>query len=167
MMATADLNAARLRELFNYDENTGSLTWAVKRGPAQPGDAAGIVSNRGHIKVKVHGKSYQAHRIIWAMVTGEWPPMDVDHRDCNKTNNRWANLRLASASMNAQNICRPRKSNTSGFLGVYTLKAKPGWFFASIKLGGASVQLGAWTRPEPAHKAYIEAKRQMHIGCTI
>ena len=166
-MATTNLTVARLRELFNYDKKTGALTWAINRGTAKAGQSAGMVGNRGHIKVKAHGKFYQGHRIIWALVTGAWPTEDIDHRDCDRANNRWDNLREATKAVNAQNQRVPRKDNTSGFLGVYVLRAKPGWFFARIRVAGKLISLGAWGDGESAHAAYVQAKRRLHTGCTL
>lgn len=166
-MAEADVTPARLRELFSYCPETGALTWAIKRGRANPGDPAGIVSNRGHIKVKVHGHCFQGHRIIWAIVTGAWPAEQIDHRDGNKTNNRWANLREATPAMNAQNLRVAKRKNKTGFLGVHVSKHDPGCFVAQIKLSGKRYNLGTFKSAEAAHAAYVAAKRVMHIGCTI
>lgn len=166
-MAAADLTPARLRELFSYDPESGLLTWAVNRGPAKVGDTAGIVGNRGHIKVKVHGKCYQGHRIIWAIVTGEWPAGEVDHIDACKTNNRWTNLRLGDDTITAQNIRRARKNSKTGVLGVLHSTKRPGQFDALIKLRGKNRLLGTWPTADEAYSAYVAAKREMHVGCTL
>jgi hypothetical protein len=55
-----------------------------------------------------------ASRVIWRLVTGEWPPADrfVDHRSRNVMDNSFANLRLCTPSENGQNTDR-------GFSRVY------------------------------------------------
>ena len=84
----------RVKELLTYDAETGEFTWNVSRGPKPAGSPAG---QRwvDYVRIKIDGKSYQAHRVAWLLLTGTDPgDMVVDHIDCDKQNNRAANLRL-------------------------------------------------------------------------
>ena len=94
-------------------------------------------------------------------MTGEWPVIDVDHKDTVKSNNRWSNLRLATTSENGQNQQSPPSHNTTGFLGV-TLYKPTGRYAAFIKVNRKSRYLGYYTTPEEAHAAYVAAKRELH-----
>ena len=103
------LTAETANSLLAYDPHTGALTWKVsRRHDVKPGDLAGRgkPNSAGYLRVGIHRRSYLQHRVIWLMVTGEWPAEEIDHRDGNRTNNRWRNLRSASPEQNSAN--RPR-----------------------------------------------------------
>jgi hypothetical protein len=104
-----------LHNLFDYNPETGNLVWKVFGARRRkPGDIAGCIahSEKGRITVGIRGKLHRAHRIIWAMQTGEWPTNQIDHINENPSDNRWCNLRLATKSENMRNITL-HKSNTS------------------------------------------------------
>ncbi|WP_424031702.1 HNH endonuclease [Methylocella sp.] len=50
--------------------------------------------------VKIDGRPYTVHRVVWLWKTGEWPFPEVDHEDRNGTNNRWTNLHEATSTQN-------------------------------------------------------------------
>lgn len=165
-MANADLTAQRLRELLHYNSETGQFTRSIARRGRNggAGSVAGCKTARGYIRISISGKIYMAHRLAWLYVLGVWPAGDIDHIDGDKTNNRFANLRDVSTSVNMQNQRKAQPRNASGFLGV-TIHG--GRFEASIKLNGKNIYLGSYATPQMAHDAYIAAKRVIHEGCTI
>ena len=70
------------KELFDYDPDTGMLTWKVRpsvRSSARIGDVAWTLNNNGYRRVMFRGKSYLAHRIVWLLTHGNWPEKDIDH----------------------------------------------------------------------------------------
>lgn len=81
------------------------------------GSIAGSFTTSGHRRVSIKGVSVYAHRIVWALIYGEWPETDIDHIDGNPANNRITNLRLATISQNSANRPAPR-NNKTGFKGV-------------------------------------------------
>src|SRR5262245_1425893 len=97
-------SARRVRSLLKYDPDTGLLTWRVNRGRARRGSAAGYL-NKTHRRrlVRLCGRLYYASRLAWVIKTGLWPAGFVDHHDCDSTNDRWTNLRLATRAQNAWN----------------------------------------------------------------
>jgi hypothetical protein len=91
---------------------------------------------------------------------GEWPDKHVDHINGVKTDNRIANLRLATAS---QNQCNRgvQKRTKSGFKGVYPVAGSSTWF-VKIMLRGESRYLGTFPTPQLAADAYAAAAAEWH-----
>src|SRR5215211_8204686 len=153
---------ARLRELLHYDPETGLFTWRVTRtGTARAGSLAGWRMSDGYIRISLGERSYLAHRLAWLYVTGEWPPGYLDHRDTDKDNNRWCNLRPATRSQNGANARRP-SHNTSGFKGVTRHRGDRKWA-AQIRVHGQIIHLGRFVDLEDARAAYVSAA-QHHFG---
>ncbi len=164
-MAKADLTAARLRELLHYEPETDTWTRLVNSpGRRRAPNFVGFFDPKGYRSIYVAGHTYLAHRLVWLWCTGEWPTDMIDHIDGNPGNNHISNLRVATRAMNLQNQKRPRKDNTSGYLGVHL---KKGRFVARIGVHGKRIQLGSFTTAEQAYAAYLEGKRRLHEGCTI
>lgn len=166
MMATADLTAARLRELLSYNPETGELRRLVPAGGQRIGDVAGSVTRRGYRLVNISGHRVMAHRLAWLYMTGEHPMGVIDHKDGDSLNNRFDNLRDVTQAVNLQNQRKARSVSTSGVLGVYLDKRRGVWV-SDIGFDGKRIRLGAFKTIEDAQAAYLNAKRQYHIGCTI
>lgn len=152
-----------LHALFEYNPESGQLIWKVAAARRRkPGDVAGCVAHceKGRITVGIAGKQYRAHRIIWAMQTGEWPSDQIDHINENPSDNRWCNLRLASKAENMRNITI-HKSNTSGHKGV-GLHGPTGKWRAYIKADSKNYYLGLFHTKEDAVKARIAAAEKLH-----
>ena len=155
------LTAERVRELLNYAPETGVFTWRVNRGgTANSGSVAGHIDQDGYGRICVDGPHYVASRLAWLYMTGNEPPNTVDHRDLNKVNNRWSNLRAATVLQNMRNRSKYR-NNTSGFKGV--CRHKPGGKFkAQISVNGRRVHLGCFDTAEAAYAVYCEAAKKLH-----
>jgi hypothetical protein len=100
------LTAARLREVLNYNPDTGEFRWIERKGGRRA--KVGTVQRRkdgtvAYIRIRVDYLPYKAHRLAWFYMTGEWPSMDLDHIDRNPAYNRWLNLREATATVNNGN----------------------------------------------------------------
>ena len=94
----------RLRELLFYDEDTGDFTWKEDRNPkAQEGDVAGCLKMSGYVEIKIEGTLYYAHRLAFLYVDGSFPIKQTDHKNGEKSDNRWCNLRRVDARGNATN----------------------------------------------------------------
>lgn len=139
-LATKPLpSASHLREILAYDQDTGELRWrSGKAGWTKAGRMAGYVDHRGYINVCIGGLTYRAHRLIWAIVTGNDPGhLHIDHINRNTGDNRFSNLRIVPQSLNLQNTSI-RKDNSSGFVGVGYSKKDKKWL-ARLKVGGKFV----------------------------
>lgn len=155
-------SAARLRELFNYDPESGVLTRRVTASSnAEAGSIAGT-NKKGRLVVRADKKEYLASRLIWKMQTGRDPNGVVDHRDGNTLNDRWNNLRDITLRGNMENKAKS-KNNTSGHTGVHFDKRrshKP--WKAQIGHGSKLVYLGSYRTDEEAAAAYAAAKGVLH-----
>lgn len=154
------MTPALVRELFDYDPESGlfSRRKSIKRWAA--GSCAGSMRKDGYMAIKVNEKSYPAHRLAWLWMTGELPDGEIDHIDLNKSNNRWTNLRLASKSNNCAN-CRPRR-RLGKLKGAYYRSSMNKWH-AQIRAKGTIYHLGFYESEELAHAAYMAAAK-VHFG---
>jgi hypothetical protein len=163
-----------LRACFNYDPDTGILTWRARpkghfassknnshatintRKSGKPaGTRRGVT---GYVIVTMSNKMFYSHRVIWKLVTGEDPEGEIDHRNRDKGDNRWLNLRQATHAQNTHN--RPRMGdNTTGYKGVYLDKRRgrcKKWG-AVIEVTGRRRFLGLYNTPDAAAAAYSKA----------
>ncbi len=152
---------ADFKRVLDYNQITGLFTWRVRLGGgAVAGSTAGYKDADGYIFIRAFGKLYRAHRLAWLFLKGAWPTGDIDHHDCNPSNNAELNLREASHS---NNLCNRGKqsNNTSGFKGV-TFDKQTGRFKAQIGIGNINVSLGRHATKELAFAAYTAAAKELH-----
>lgn len=157
------LTAARVRELLEYDPDTGVLTWRRHRNKAKVGRPAGWLSAgnawSGH-RVKIDGREYYAHRLIWLYVHGVWPVAEIDHINRNPTDNRLCNLRAADRCENGANRGR-QVNNQSGVTGV-SWDARRGKWTAYLYSQRRRNYLGAYKDFAEAVSARMAAEN--HVG---
>ena len=159
------LTAEMVRRALDYDPETGLLSWR-HRDDVLPrvnkrlaGKPAGCRDGQyGYLSVRLHDCPYQAHRLIWLHVTGEWPAEVLDHIDGIPSNNAWSNLRPATRAENNRN----RRTIREGTLKGAVQDARTGRWKAMITLGRKNHYLGTFKNQEDAHAAYIEAAQRLH-----
>ena len=155
----------RLREVLSYEPETGELRWKVATSSAvKVGAIAGTPRKSGHRQLRLDTKIYLCHRVVWAMVHGEWPDGEIDHINGITGDNRIANLRVVDRRTNAENKRRAQSNSLTGCLGV---SPRSNGYAASIRTRGRFIWLGRYDTAEEASMAYIAAKRQIHAGCTL
>lgn len=152
------LDIYQLSELLIVDTASPSgLKWIKKPSrfsPVQVGSSAGSIGSEGYYRIKIKGKTYLNHRIVWALTNNADPgAWQIDHIDGNRVNNNPANLRLATCRTNSQN-----KLNRSRHgIGV---KKHYGSYQAKIRVNGIAITLGTFSTAEEASMAYQEAARK-------
>ncbi len=145
----AELTAEKLRELLHYDPETGVFTRKVTTSSvAMKGEVAGNLASTGYLQLMVARTMYNAHRLAWLYVYGEWPKGQIDHIDRDRVNNRISNLRDATPKQNQQNRSKDH-NNTSGHVGVRRHKNRPNWY-VQIRHNYELIHLGTFEKLEDA-----------------
>jgi hypothetical protein len=163
-----------LRKLLRYEPDTGKLFWLQRGREFFKSDhdfkgwnkrfsnkqAFTADNGQGYRVGSVLGKMYFSHRVIWAMQTGQWPKIEIDHLDQNKSNNVFSNLRLASRSENMANT-KSRKRSNSKYLGVCWDKTHKKWK-VRIRKDGIEKSLGSFYCEDEAARAYDAEAIRLH-----
>lgn len=171
----------QLRDLFDYDPDTGTLTWrtrdtryaknqayADRWNTRFAGQRAETDDYKGYYQTAVCGKLYRTHRICYALAysidLADVPP-EVDHEDGDGQHNAKTNLRASSRSTNAKNG-RIRTRNTSGLKGVSWDKSSSSWR-AHIMVNRRQYDKRGFASAELAHVWYLAKARELHeeFGC--
>jgi len=154
-----------IKSLFDYKD--GKLYWKSNRcnNKIKAGQRAGTLHSKGYWHIKINGKYFLEHRLIWSMFKGECIPsvdliQNLDHIDRDKLNNRIENLRVANKSENGYNTLK-KSNNTSGYKGVCWHKVKRKWM-AQGRVEGKKVYLGYYENIEDASKAYENFCKKEH-----
>ena len=98
-----------LRELFDYNPDTGYLTHKHTDRRRKKGERVGHVSmngtkNRHQRNTKIKGERYYVSRIIYTWMTGIDPAdLEIDHINRDSLDDRWENLRAISHRENLEN----------------------------------------------------------------
>jgi hypothetical protein len=160
MRSFRQIDLSRLRELLEYDPETGIFTRRVNAGSrGKAGDRAGTLdAGSGYRIIRIDGVNHAEHRLAWLYVYGELP-IEVDHKDLDRSNNRIGNLRLCTRPQNCANTFA-RSSSKIGIKGV-SLHRKSGLYAARITVDGKPTSLGYHRTPELAGAAYAEAAKRI------
>lgn len=148
-----DLTKESLEKIFRYDPHTGNLYYLNKSYSGDKDKIAGY-KHDGYLAVSIGRKEYLVHRIIWLMQTGKWP-IEVDHIDHNRSNNKWENLREVRPQEQQRNM-KKRRNNTSGVQGIRILPS--GKFCAYIMVNRVQISLGSYISLDDAIKARKDAE---------
>jgi hypothetical protein len=152
------------RRRLAYDPDTGRLTWKACHDSTRIGTEAKSLDVAGYVQVNVAGTMLKGHRLAWFLHYGEWPDGHIDHINGIRNDNRIANLRVVTNAINCQNKRKALPKSKTGVLGVVKVGQR---FQANIHHNRKKHYLGTYDTPEQAHAVYVEAKRQLHAGCTL
>lgn len=158
------LTADEVRRRFDYDADTGVVVRRVNTGPTgRAGAIVGSPDPNGYLRTQLNGHVHLLHRIIWLHYYGAWPSEWIDHINRNPADNRIANLRQATRSLNNQNRVNSYRRSKTGLLGV-SRRPDCNRFTAYICVNGKNKYLGNFKTAELAHAAYRAAKEKHHPG---
>ena len=143
---------------LTYDTATGEFS---KGGKILGGTAS------KYKVIRWRGKLYKAHQIAWYFMTGTWSVYQIDHKNRNKHDNKFENLRELTNSQNCQNQIGSRVNNLkTGLQGVKVHKRKGGTvaYRAAIQVSGKDIHLGLFETAEEAHQVYMDKKLEILNG---
>lgn len=140
------LTQEELKTIISYDEKTGEFK--------KISSTTTIRLNKRYLQISIKGKYRPLHRLAWFYKYGE-VPIEIDHKDHNRMNNKIENLRNVDRSANLKNKSK-QKNNTSGFCGVY--KSGNKWR-ARISIDGNIFNIGSYDTKEKA----IEARKKEEV----
>jgi hypothetical protein len=143
---------------FYYRPDTGKL---YRRGTdIEAGCIQKCHSGLLYRRVKLNGKKYLAHRIIWVIIHGSLAEdIQVDHEDGDGLNNRPRNLRKVSNAVQHKNR-RRRNDNSSGCTGVSWREKTKRWL-VKITVDGNQKHIGCFESFDDAVKARKQAEIQL------
>lgn len=152
----------RLRDLFRYVD--GHLVNRVARGrtPADWSTSEIELDFWGYIRVGIGGARFKLHRLIW-----QWHnktplgQLEIDHKDGNRVNCKYENLRLATRVQNSVNSTK-RKGCSSKYIGVHYCKRTRRWQATIKPHDGLRSYLGRYATEEQAYAARVAAEKKYH-----
>ena len=162
ILAKTILNEQRLKELLNYNPDTGIFTWKIKYcRKVTIGSIAGhkVIGRKDYTQIRIDSVLYSAHRLAWFYIYSEWPDYEIDHVNRNKSDNRIVNLRLSCPGPQQFNT-GIFSHNSSGFKGVSWHKATKTWR-AYIQIKGKFIGLGYFKNIDDAVTAR-KNKEELH-----
>jgi hypothetical protein len=162
------LTVRRVRELLDCDPKTGTLTWRFRPDGLRQwntryaGKRAGCLrKSDGYETVRIDGKSYLSHRVIFFHQKGYWPPITLDHANGKRagSGNALGNLRPATFEQNNANL--PRRSK-KGFPRGCWQDPKTGRWQVHIQANNKRICVGWFDEREVAARAYLDAAELLH-----
>lgn len=144
-------------DCFGFDAK-GNL---IKKKPVSKFDSGpiGRASERlrkdGYKDVKILGKRFLSHRVIWLLYTGKWPVEEIDHINFDRSDNRVENLRQSTLKQNRYRTSATG-SGKSKSLGVKVDSC--GFYVAKI----GDKYLGYFRIEKDAALAYNKAALEMY-----
>jgi hypothetical protein len=147
---------------LRYEPSTGLFTWRAHPQRSRVGQLAGTTNKQGYVIITINKKLYKAHRLAFLFMTGEFPNsnLQVDHIDGVCDNNRWCNLRIATAAQNQHNS-KIAINNSTGVKGV-SFNKRTNKYAVDVRLNKQHNYLGEYATLDEASKVAKSARLQLH-----
>jgi len=144
-------------KLVKYDSQSGKFYSLTSNSNVKVGEEPkGSVDSKGYVRIGVCGKLYRAHRLAF-LCMGVELPVQVDHKDMDKTNNSWDNLRPSTNQTNQWNT-KKRVTNTSGHKNVFWRPERNHWQVRIATKDNPRKYIGSYKDFEEAVKAATAAR---------
>lgn len=146
---------SRLKELLDYDPETGKLFWRTKAecpdvfSKVAGKEAFTAKTEKGYLRGMIKGEQFRAHRIIYKWVHDE-EPEEIDHINGVRDDNRIENLRPCTRRENLLNSITSKRSKNRHSPNVLVTNSG---FRAIISHNGQNRNLGTYNTPEEASAA--------------
>lgn len=151
------LTAHIVRSLLLYEPESGVFTWRKRAGKYAAGTVAGYLLRDGYrmIRITVGGKQHHcfAARLAWLYIHGRMPDREIDHVNCDRSDDRIANLREANRRQNLANT-----RGWSGRDGIKGVRKRHSKWVARL----AGKHLGTFATPEEAQAAYFSELTRLY-----
>lgn len=162
----SELNRQYLHTRLRYE--SGKLFWREKPekdnrtgwNKKYAGKEAGGINDDGYWKIKIDGRWFRRHRLVWAMHYGDAGITQIDHIDGQRSNDRIENLRTATPQQNAFN----RKNQSNNPTGAKGITRKNGKFCASVVVGKKPHFAGFFNDFSEAKAAVKSLRESLHGG---
>lgn len=105
-----------IREHFEYNSD-GTFTRNDRK------NSTGSIDKDGYLIIKIKGKQFKAHRLVFAFFNGRFPTEEIDHVNRDRRDNRIENLRECTRTENIKNTQSVPNPKT-GVVGVHITDAK-------------------------------------------
>lgn len=143
------INQTELKQLVHYKDGQLFIQkedrWRKKDQPL------GSRNKNGYLYVRLKGRKYTLHHLIWLYFNGEWPEYLI-HKDGNLNNNRIENLHNCGTSA-VRGTAKKVADSTSKYKGVCFHPGLNKWY-ARCRILGISTHLGYFTDEKEAALAY-------------
>ena len=144
-----------LTNYFTYEPVSGQLIRKKRTANRHKvGEIVGSLRSDGYLSMGFMNVSYFVHRVVWKMVSG-YDPLEVDHINGIRSDNRLENLREVDYSGNSHNV------RAKGY--VYIPKINK--YRAVICINGKNTDVGYFESEEEARDAYVKAKIKLQGFC--
>ena len=152
-----------LKQRLLYSPKSGVFYW-IQPPPGHSdllGEEAGsacLSDSKPYWYIQIDRVKYKRSRLAFLYLVGFMPQDQVDHINGNSLDDRWQNLRPATAMQNAWNHKSRARGNDLP-MGVRK-NASSGRYAARIGVRGKQISLGSFNTPEEAHAVYLNARKQ-------
>ncbi len=149
------ITQADLKNLVDYVD--GQLVAKINSKRRKTSKRLGTLIPKSYLLARVQGQLHRVHRLVFLYHHG-YMPIQVDHIDGNRINNKIENLREATSAQNNQNRMA---TGASKIKGVVWHKQSKKWV-ASICINRKSVHLGSFEKIEDAAQVATAVRKELH-----
>lgn len=138
-----------INKYLSCNIETGQVFWKEPNGTkCKVGAEAGSMRSDGRVFIRLKGHQLYRYRVVWYFAIGKYPTKQIDHKDRNRANDSYYNLREVSNEINSWNK-GANSNNKTGYKGVYQSGNR---FIANIHVKGKTKYLGTFSTALEAFK---------------